>query len=117
MSTMLNFGRDVQGYNAYAPSRSKDIWKANLATGVESNITVPSNHEMWIAVFSFQPGTDVWVDLSGATAVAPSTGTLTATTAELNPGSRTVLAGDKISCITDSTAAEMSVALYAVSYP
>jgi len=117
MSTLLNFGRDVQGYNAYAPSRSKDIWKANLASGAESHFTVPSNHEVWIAVFSIQPGTDVWVDLSGATAAAPATGTLTSTTAELNPGSRTVYAGDLVSMITDNTSAEVSVALYAVSYP
>ncbi len=117
MSTFLNFGRDTQGYNAYAPSRSKDIYKVNLATGVAASITVPSNHEVWIAVFSIQPGTDVWVDLSGATAVAPATGAFVSSTAELNPGSRTVLAGDTISCITTSTASEVSVSLYAVSYP
>ena len=117
MSTQLNFARDAQGLNAYSPSRSKDIWKANLASGAESHFTVPSNHQVWVAVFSIQPGTDVWVDLSGATAAAPATGTLTATTAELNPGSRTVYAGDTISCITDNTSAEISVSLYAVSYP
>jgi hypothetical protein len=117
MSTFLTFGRDTQGYNAFAPARSKDIYKADLATGVAASIIVPSNHEVWIVVFSIQPGTDVWVDLSGATAAGPGSGAFVSTTSELNPGSRIVLAGDTISCITTSAASEVSVALYAVSYP
>lgn len=117
MSTFLNFGRDVQGYNAYAPTTAKDKWNATLVSGDETSITVPSNHKLWIAVFSIQPGADVWVDLTGATAAFPAGGSLVSCTAELNPGARTVEAGSKISMITDSTLADVGISLYAVSYP
>jgi hypothetical protein len=116
MSTLLNFGRDIQGYNAYAPTTAKDKWNATLVSGAETSITVPSNHKMWIAVFSIQPGANVWVDLTGATAAFPAGGTLVVCTAELNPGSRTVNAGDTISMITDSTLADVGISLYAISY-
>ena len=117
MSTFLNFGRDTQGYNAFSPETAKDKWGVNLATGVETNIIVPSNHKVWIAAFSYQPGSSVWVDLTGATAIVPSSGTLTPTTAELLPASRTILAGSKISMITSDAAAQVGISLYANSYP
>jgi hypothetical protein len=117
MSIELNFGRDVQGYNAYAPRTSGDKWSATITNGSETHITIPSNFPIWIAVFSFQPGTNVWVDLTGATASVPAGATLASTTAELNPASRTVFAGGKISLITDNTSADVGISLYAVSYP
>lgn len=117
MSVFLNFGRDVQGMNAYAPPTSGDKWSATITNGAETHITVPSNYQQWVAVFSFQPGTNVWVDLTGGTAAVPAGATLASTTSELNPGARLVQAGGKISLITDNTTADVSVSLYALYSP
>lgn len=117
MSTFLSFGRDVQGYNAFAPQTATDKWSATITNGNATSITVPSNHTAWIVAFAYQPGTNIWVDLTGATAAIPAGATLASTTAELNPGQRLVKAGDKISIITDNTSADVGIALYAVAYP
>lgn len=111
---ILNFGRDAQGLNAFAPKTAGNKWSATITTGSATSITVPSNYATWIAVFSFQPGTSVWVDLTGATATIPVGATFATTTSELNPAARTILAGGKISVITGNTSADVGVALYAV---
>ena len=116
MSTLLSFGRDVQGFNAYAPQPSTNKWSATITTGNATSITVPSNFQTWIVAFAYEPGTDVWVDFSGATASAPVGGTFAATTSELLPGARTVQAGTNISLITDNATADVGIILYAVSY-
>jgi hypothetical protein len=120
MSTIANFYRDVTGATAYAPMPSQNIYNATLASGTATSITIPANFEYWIVAFSYQPGTDVWVDFTGATAVVPSGGTLAAATATLNPGARTVKsifpggAAATISIVTDTTTADVSVEFYAL---
>jgi hypothetical protein len=114
--TVLSFGRDAQGYNAYAPQFASDNYSATITTGTAATVTVPSNHAYWIAVFSMQPGTNVWVANNG-TAAIPVGATFASSTSFLNPGSRLVKAGDVLSMITDDTTADVGVAFYAVSYP
>jgi hypothetical protein len=112
--TQLNFGRDVQGMNAYAPYTSTNKYSATLAAGTPTSIVVPSSSENWIVAFAYQPGTTIWVDLTGAAAAVPAGGTLVASTAELNPGQRKMTAGDTISMITANTTADVGISLYAV---
>jgi len=113
MSTELQFGRDVQGYNAYAPAPSAKKWNATLTNGNATSIIVPSNYPVWIVSFRYYPN-DIWVDVSGATAAFPVGNTLTPSTSELNPASLTLLAGTQISVITGLTTADVSIVMWPV---
>lgn len=112
--TVLSFQPDAQGRNSYAPHPSTVLYNATLTIGSETNITVPSVYNSYIACFAYKPGAVVWVDLSGAAASAPVSGNLTACTVELNPGQRVVQAGGKISMITADTTDAVGVALYGI---
>lgn len=111
MSTQLNFGRDVQGFNAFAPEFGTNKWSATIVADADASITVPANYPNWIAVFSFQPGTNVWV-ANNTTATVPVGSTFDTTSSELNPSARWVHAGDVLSFITDNVSADVGVSLY-----
>jgi hypothetical protein len=119
MSTPLSFGRDVQGYNAYAPMPSTNISSVTLAANTAASVTVPSNFPVWIASFNYASATStnakVYVDFSGATAAVPAGATFAATTSTLNPGQRTVLAGSNISVIS-AAIADVVIELYPTNY-
>lgn len=115
-ATVLNFGRDSQGYNAYAPAPSNNKWSAAITDGSATSFNVPSTHQTWVVSFRYYPN-DVWVDVSGATAAIPAGATFATTTSELNPASLTLQAGTKISVITAQTTADISVVMWPVSYP
>jgi hypothetical protein len=120
MSTWLNFGRDVQGYNAYAPQFPTDIFTATLAATTAESITVPGNAPMWIMYVRVQPDGWVWCSHT-TTASVPAGGTLANASSELIAGTieykRTVYAGDVISFITANTTCDIEVAFFAVNYP
>lgn len=115
MSTNLQFGRDVQGLNAYAPQFSTDMYKATLATGVADDITVPSNFPNWIMYAKCQPDGWAWCSRND-TAAVPSGGTFEASESDLVTGTiefkMTVTAGDIISFITSNTTCDILVKFY-----
>ncbi len=116
MQTQLQFGRDMQGYNAYAPYPSTVKYSATITNGSATSVNVPTTHALWIVSFRYYPN-DVWVDVSGATAAIPVGATLAATTSELNPSSLTLASGTKISIITSQTSADVSIVMWPVSLP
>ena len=120
MSTFLSFGRDAQGYNAYAPQFPTDIWTATLAANTAKNFTVPSTHDVFIMYVRLQPTGYVWISRT-TTAAVPSSSSLAASASEIIPGTieykRLVYKADVISFITPNTTCDISVSLYEVSYP
>lgn len=87
MSTKLNFARDNQGYNSFAPPPAADKYSATIPSGDNETITLPGNAQSWIVSFSYQAGSDIWVAYNG-TASAPAGATFASTNSELLPGSR-----------------------------
>ena len=116
ISTELVFGLDEQGYNAYAPAPSGNIWNATLTNGNATSITVPTTHKTWVVSFRYYPN-DVYVDVSGATAALPAGNTLASATSELNPASLLLQSGAKISMITGQTSADVAIVMWPVSFP
>jgi len=113
-STKFNLTKDIAGYNGFGIVFAEDGQATSLAANTEQHFTVPSNYPYWIAIFSYTPGSNIWVD-GITTAVVPST-SFGATTAELNPSARAVKAGDVLSFITaDTTEPWVSVKLLIVS--
>jgi hypothetical protein len=104
--------RDINGYNGFGLPFSVDQFSAALEAETEDTLTVPSACQKYLAVFSFDPGTAVWVSLNG-TAEIP-TGTFDQTTSEQNPTARIVSAGDILSFITTETTANVGVIFYGI---
>ena len=110
----LNFGRDVQGYNAFAPFISDINYSATIASGASQSITVPSSNENWIVSLAYQYGSDVWVAVNN-TAAPPSGATFSSTNSILTPAQLHVKAGDTISFYNNSaTGQDVGVSLYAI---
>jgi hypothetical protein len=117
MTTKLQFGRDVQGYNAFAPSPSTDEYSATVASAGNSTIQVPSNYQSWIVSFSFSPGSDVWVAYGDSTIAAapPGGATFASTNSELLPGARTLAAGTYINCYNNGTGdSDIGIVMYGI---
>jgi hypothetical protein len=113
-STKFSMTRDVNGYNGFGIMFSEDGQATSLAANAEQHFVIPSNYPNWIAIFSYTPGSNIWVD-GITTAAVPST-SFDATTAELNPAARAVSAGQTLSFITaDTTTPWVSVKLLVVN--
>lgn len=115
MSTIFNMTRDINGYNGFGlkPADPVDQFGVILASGVAQTLaTVPGNYSEWIAIFSYESGSNPWVAIND-TAELP-TGTAGSINSELRPTAVQLQAGDTISVITNDTTAEVGVKLYAL---
>ncbi len=110
MTQTLHFGRDDQGYNAYAPMDASMKYRVTLAANTAQSVTLPSEKGRYIVAFSVQGGARVWVDFS-ATATLP-TGTMAPTTSSLNPAQRMLMGGTTISLITADTNADVGIEVF-----
>ena len=100
--------RDINGYNGFGIMPTYDIQSGIMAAGVAQSVTVPDNYPNWIAIFSYSPGSNIWVSFT-TTALVP-TGAFSSTASSLNPSARAVSAGQTISLITnDADSPEISI--------
>ena len=122
MPTPFSMTRDINGYNGFGLAFSLDKYSATITTGVDTTVTVPSGGPLgsgtstttthrYLAIFSYEPGSNVWVSVN-ATAAVPAGGTFAATTSELLPTARYVTSGDILHFITGDTTADVGVTFY-----
>jgi hypothetical protein len=115
MTVKFNMTRDISGATSFGLPFPKLVDQASfnttLAVGVAQSVTVPGSHKRWIAIFSYQPGSTVWV-ANNETAAVPG-GAFAVTASELNPVAREVEEGDVISFITPDTTSQIGVVLKA----
>lgn len=114
MSTALKFAKDANGMNCYAPRPSTTMRSVELLNGNAQSFTVPSETDVdfYTISFRYQPGTTIWVDVSGATAEEPAGNTFAITTSELNPASLILAAGTVVSMITGNDSADVGVVMW-----
>lgn len=120
MSMQLEFGRDLQGFNAYAPQFPTDIYTATLAASTAKSVTVPSSAPVWVMYIRMEPTGWAWVSRT-TTAAVPAGSSFASSQSDLAVGTiefkRTVFAGDVISLITPNTTLNIIVEFYQSSYP
>ena len=110
--------RDINGYNGFGLSFSENEFQGILTSSSEQTVIVPTSpfadYPNLLAIFSFAPGSSIWVALN-QTAVAPS-GSITSSSSELNPQARLVMGGDIIHFATNDVSDEYGVMFYAVQH-
>jgi hypothetical protein len=113
LPTKFNMTKDVAGYNGFGVTPCLDSYTGLLAVGVADSVVTPSEYPAYIAVLSYTPGSNVFVD-TVTTAAAP-VGAIAASSACLNPSGLRVLKGTTISFITpDAAGAYVSVRFFVV---
>lgn len=115
MSTKFSIVKDINGYNGFGILPTYDVYGSSLAAGVAQSVTVPSNYPEWIAIFTYTPGSNIFVNFTGIAAAA--TGTMGALTSVLNPTARQVSAGDTISFITPNSTTPYVVVEFQIIAP
>jgi hypothetical protein len=113
MTTLpLDFATDIRGFNAYAPAFANVIFNTILESDTEQSMTIPTDAQWYIAAFSYQPGTNVYVALDD-TAVSPSSSVFVETTSEYLPAQRFVPGGSTLSFVTPDLNSYVTVSFYA----
>lgn len=113
MDTRFAMARDINGQNGFGLKFSTNMYSVDLTANTEATVTVPTQIKRWIAIFSYEPGADVWV-ANNNTAAGPAGATLASTTSSLNPVAREVVGGDVLSIISPVDATSVGVELYAI---
>ena len=114
MSTALKFAKDANGMNCFAPRPATVMKSVELLNGTAESFTVPSETgvDFYTVSFRYQPGTTVWVDVSGGTAEEPVGNTFEDTTSEMNPASLILPAGTVVSMISGNDTADVGVVMW-----
>ena len=115
MSTKFNMIRDVSGYNGFGVIPTYDIQGCSLVANAAQTFTVPSNYPHWIAIFSYTPGAEVFVNFT-TTAAVPSA-TVGAITNVLNPSARALAGGATFSVISPSATSPFITVEYQIVAP
>jgi len=123
MATKFALSRDINGYNGFGLQFSDTKYSATVAQSTDTTLTIggagamgsiANNVNKYIAIFNFEPGSQVWV-AKDATAAVPVGGSFASTNSEMNPAAREVEVGDVLHFFTpDSGGAAVSVVIYAL---
>lgn len=108
--TTLNLTRDVTGAVTYSRYPAEYLQRRELDASTAYTYTVYGEHQVYNVLFSYTPGSSVFVKKNG-TATLPTT-TPDNDTSELNPSCWTIKQGETISFIT----ADSNVAFTASHY-
>ncbi|MHA1447883.1 MAG: hypothetical protein ACTSP4_00485 [Candidatus Hodarchaeales archaeon] len=113
MTTQLEFARDAQSAETFAPSFTDGLYSCSVATSTATALTVPGTTELYVAIFSYSAGSDVWVS-NNQTAAVPASSSFATTTSSLNPTARIVEATDVLSFYTTDSTVSVGVEFYAI---
>jgi hypothetical protein len=116
LTTKFLMTRDIAGYNGFGliPTTVKSGVQL-AANTAQTLLTVPSDYANYIVIFSFQPGSNVFVDFNQT--ASAFTGVAGSVTSELLPQARSVRAGTVISAITPDVGGAYVQALCYVAPP
>lgn len=123
MATKFALSRDVNGYNGFGLKFTDTAYSCTLATSTDTSLAIPEYASIGgaayygnaepklIAIFSYDPGSSVWVAKNTAASV-PAGSSFAATASELNPSAREVSGGDVLHFFSAGTTINVSVSLY-----
>lgn len=112
--TQLVLTRDATGAVSYGLPFSDTNSLFTLAVNTEITIVAPTTASRYVAIFSYEPGTKVWVS-TGLTSILLPTSTPASTLAQLNPQVREVNPGATLRFMTNDTSAQVGVSFYAIA--